>query len=107
MLALDVGAGRWFYKLVERRRIMQTHFENFDDGAINVLHRNIVASTGAILLPAHVRTGIKSKLPPLPVNIIMVPSRPGLPQWPRPESRTGLGLERAGAILGSRDLRIA
>ncbi|KZY58031.1 hypothetical protein A3736_03730 [Erythrobacter sp. HI0063] len=37
----------------------------------------------------------------------MVPSHPGLPQRPRPESSTGLECERAGVILGSRDLRIA
>ncbi|KZY90513.1 hypothetical protein A3748_13090 [Erythrobacter sp. HI0077] len=43
----------------------------------------------------------------MPFISIIVPSQPGLPQRPRPESRTGLEWERAGVILGLSDLRIA
>ncbi len=70
--ALCVGTGRALeklrQKLLETGRIEQTLLENLDDGVVSLLHGNIVATTGAILLPAHVRTGIVSILAALTVH---------------------------------------
>ncbi|KZY90512.1 hypothetical protein A3748_13085 [Erythrobacter sp. HI0077] len=61
-LALGIGTCRALQqlrqKLLEAGRIEQTLLENLDDGVVHLLHGNIVVPTGAILLPAHVRTGI-------------------------------------------------